>query len=115
MGVEPISEAICLTRSSGDVRSPRSFFAATFPFFLCLRSFSCRAKKGLAGDELNGSWTDKMPSVRQSETLERRCPLYPFWRSAALFVPRLWLSFFRLVEAPYIFSFFSFLDEGFTI
>jgi hypothetical protein len=91
--------------------SPLSrFFAASFPLFSLFRGRFVFAEAGLAGDELYESGKgSQVPTVRQSESVERRDPVHIFGRVAALLVSKLCLSVLPLVTISYIFPLFLFL------
>lgn len=67
------------------------------------------AKRSLAGDELLGSENakDKMPSVRESQSVERMASGYALRQVAALSLPRLCPTVFHSVKVFSDSSFFS--------
>jgi hypothetical protein len=99
MGIEPTKIGYFLARVErpicGDVSSQESLFAATSPFFLFQGSFACRVC--LAGKKYGKSrfGTVKMPSMRLSKVMEKRCAIHVLGRSTALFMSRLQMSVFR--------------------
>jgi hypothetical protein len=102
MGIEPTKIGYLLARVKlpicGDV-SQTSFFAASFPFFLFQGSFARRVC--LAGNKYEKSrfGTVKMPSMRLSQAMEKRCAIHVLGRSTALFMSRLRISVFRQLTA----------------
>ena len=92
---------------------------AMFPLLVSLRTFSpssffgairCQVIRSLAGDEADESRKRReVPSVRQSENLERWDQVYAFWGRSALPLPRLCLSVFKSMKRSSPFSLFSFL------
>jgi len=85
----------------------KSFFAASFSFFSFVGRSVVSAEKTLVGAELNESKGSRGPSVRQSQSVERRDPVHKSRRGTALLMPRLRISVFKVVNLSlHIFPFF---------